>query len=64
MLFLVLQKDRKRRVCRDPSPSVTLSDSDTEIAVPLSDDSTEEDEEQDAVSVFCIGHFSEDHKGE
>jgi hypothetical protein len=37
---------------------------DTELAVPLADDSTEEDEEQDADCVFCTGGFSEDHSGE
>jgi hypothetical protein len=51
-------------VCQDPTPSDTPSDSDTELAVPFSDDSTEEDKEQDADCVFCIGLFSEDHMGE
>jgi hypothetical protein len=56
-------KRRKRRVCRDPTPSDTLSDSDTELTVPFADDSTEEDE-QDADCVFCTGRFSEDHNVE
>ena len=33
-----------KRVCRDPTPSDTPSDSDTDLAVPFTDDSTEEDE--------------------
>jgi len=37
-------KRRKKRVCRDPTPSDTPSDSDTNLAVPFADDSTEEDE--------------------
>jgi hypothetical protein len=37
---------------------------DTELAVHLADDSTEDDEEQDADCVFCTGRFSEDHNGE
>ena len=53
-------KRKKRRVCRDPTQSVTPSDSDTDLAVPFSNDSTEE-EEQDADRVFCTGSFSEDH---
>ena len=36
-------KRRKKRVCRDPTPSDTPSDSDTDLAVPFADDSTEED---------------------
>jgi hypothetical protein len=55
-------KRRKRRVCRDPTPSDTPSDSDTDLAVPFDDDSTEE--EQDSDCVYCTGRFSEDHKGE
>ena len=57
-------KIRKRRVCRDPTPSDTPSDSDTDLAVPFADESKEEDEEQDADCVFCTGHFSEGHNGE
>jgi len=57
-------KRRKRRVCRDPAPSDTPSDSDIDLAVPFADDSMEGDEEQDADCVFCIGHFSEDHNRE
>jgi hypothetical protein len=33
-------KRGKRRVCRDPTPSDTPSDSDTDLAVPFADDST------------------------
>ena len=57
------EKRRRRRVCRDPTPSDTPSDSDTDLAVPFADDSTEE-EEQDADCVLCTGRFSEDHNGE
>jgi hypothetical protein len=57
-------KKRKRRVCRDPTPSDTPSDSDTDLALPFAGNSTEEDEEQDADCVFCTGRFSEDHNGE
>jgi hypothetical protein len=42
-------KRRKRKVFRDPTPSYTPSDSNTELAVPLSDDSTEDDEEQELI---------------
>ena len=56
MLFLVLQKDG-RRVCRGPTPSDTPSDSETDLAAPFADVSTEE-EEQDDDCVFCTGHFS------
>ena len=51
-------------VCRDPAPSDTLSDSDTDLAVPFADDSIVDDEEKDADCVFCTGRFSEDHNGE
>jgi hypothetical protein len=44
MLFFVLQKSWKRRVCRDPPPLDTPSDSDNDLAVPFADDSTEEEE--------------------
>ena len=37
-------KRRKKRVCQDPTPSDTPSDSDNDHAVPFADDSTEEDE--------------------
>jgi hypothetical protein len=57
-------KRRKRRVCQDPTPSDTPSDSDTDLAVPFTDDSKEEDEEQDVDFVFCTGRFCEDHNGE
>ena len=53
-------KRRSRRVCRDPAPSDTPSDSNTDLAVPFADDSMEEDEEQDADCVFYTGRFSED----
>jgi len=52
-------KRRKRRVCRNPTSSDTPSDSDTDLAVPFDDDSTEE-EERDAGT----GRLSEDHNGE
>jgi len=64
MLFLVLQKRRKRRVWRDQTPSDTPSDSDTDLDVLFTDDSTEEDDEQNADYLFCTGRFSEDHNGE
>ena len=56
-MFLVLQK----WVCRDPTPSDTPSDSETGLAVPSDDDSTEV--EQEAGCLYCIGRFSKDHKG-
>jgi len=56
-------KRRKRRVCRDPAPSDTPSDSDTDLSVPFADDSREE-EEQDDDCVYCTGLFSEDLCGE
>jgi hypothetical protein len=36
-------KIRKKRVYRDPTPSDAPSDSDTDLAVPFVDDSTEKD---------------------
>jgi hypothetical protein len=54
---------RKRRVCWDETPSDFPSDSDTDLAVPVADDSTEE-EKQDADCVFCTSIYSEDHNGE
>jgi hypothetical protein len=57
-------KRLKRRVFRDPTTSDTPSDSDTDLAVPLADDSTEEDMEKDADCVFCTGRFSEDSNAE
>jgi len=62
MLSLVLKKRRKKRVCRDPAPSDTPTDSDTDLAVPSDDDSMEEEQEADCL--FCTGRFSEDHNGE
>jgi hypothetical protein len=53
-----------RRICRDPTPSDIPPHSDTELDVPVADDSAEEDEEQDADCVFCTGRFSEDYSGE
>jgi hypothetical protein len=50
-------------VCWDLPPSDNTSDSDTELTVPLVNDSTEEDE-QDADCVHCTGRFSEDRNGE
>jgi hypothetical protein len=47
-------------VFRDPPPSDTPSDSDTELTVPLANGSTEEGE-QDADCVYCTGRFTEDH---
>jgi hypothetical protein len=51
-------KRRKRRVCRDPTPSDTPSDSDADllVVVPFADDSTEE--EQEAECLYCTGRFS------
>ena len=57
-------KRRKRRVCRDPTPSDTPLDLDTDLAVPFADDSMEEDEGQDAYCVFCSDNFSKDHNRE
>jgi hypothetical protein len=54
----------QRRVCQDPILSDTPSDLDLELALPLAEDSTEEDEEQGTDCVLCTGHFSEDHSGE
>jgi hypothetical protein len=51
MFFLVLQKDRRKGFA-GITPSDTPSDSDTDLAVLLADDSTEEDEEQDADCVL------------
>ena len=53
-------KRRNGVICRDPTPSDTPSDSDTDLTVPFADDSTEE-EEQDVDCVFRTGRFSEDH---
>jgi hypothetical protein len=48
-------KRRKKRVCRDPTPSDTPLDSDTDLAVPFAVDSTKEDEEHDA---DCVLYWS------
>ena len=58
--LLGLSKRRKRRVCRGPTMSDTPWHSDTDLAVPFSDDSTEGDKEQDADCVFCTGRFSKE----
>jgi hypothetical protein len=58
--LLGLSKRRKKRFFRDPTPSVTSSNSDTDLTVPFADDSTEE-EEKDADCMYCTGRFSEDH---
>ena len=62
MLFLVLQKDGREGFAGIQLRSDTPSDSDTGLALPFDDDSTEE--EQNADCVYCTGRFSEDHKGE
>ena len=54
-------KRQKRRVCQDPTPSDTPSDSDTDLAVPFDDNLMEKD---DTDCVYCTSCFSEDHKGE
>jgi predicted phosphoribosyltransferase len=51
-------------VCRDPKPSDTPSNSDSKLAIPVADDSTKEEEKQDADCVFCVGRFSEYHSVE
>ena len=50
---------RNRRFCWGPAPSDTPSDSETELAISLADDATEEDD-----FLYCIGRFSEDRTGE
>jgi len=50
-------------ICRYPTPSDNLSDSETDLIVPFADNSTEK-EEQDADCVFCTGRLSEDHNVE
>jgi len=62
MLFLVLLKDGREGFA-GIELRLTLSDSDTDLAVPFADDLTEE-EEQDTDCAFCTGRFSEDHNGE
>ena len=54
-------KRRKRRVCRDKTPSDSPSDLDTDLAVPFDDVSTEEEY---ADCVYCTCRYSEDHTGE
>jgi hypothetical protein len=43
-VLLGASKRRKKGVCRDSTPSDTPPDSDTELAVPFANDSTEEEE--------------------
>ena len=50
-------------MCRDPPPSDTPSDSDTELTVLLANGSTEDDE-QDADCSYCTSRFPEDRNGE
>jgi hypothetical protein len=52
-------KMTEERVCRDPTPPVTPSASDTDLSVPFADDPREE-EEQDTDCVLCAGRFSEE----
>jgi hypothetical protein len=47
-------------VCRDLHLSDTPSDSDTELTVPLANDSIEEGK-QDAVCAYCTSCFFQDH---
>jgi hypothetical protein len=61
--LLVPSNRQKSVVCRDPTPSDTSSDSDSDITVPFADDSTEE-EKHDADCVLRTARFSEDHYGE
>jgi hypothetical protein len=59
-VLLGSSKRWNRRVCWDSNPSNSPSDSETKLAIPLADDATEEDEEQDADCLYCTGRFSED----
>ena len=61
--LLGLSKGQKRRFSRNPIPSATPSDLDTDLTVPFVDDSTEEGE-HDADCMHCTGRFSEYHNGE
>jgi len=61
MLFLVLQKDGREGFAGIQLRLTLHHMSDTDLAVPFVDNSTEGDEEQDADCVFCTGRFSEDH---
>jgi hypothetical protein len=54
----------KSKVCQDPTPPDTPSDSNTELVVPLVDESTEENGKQDTKCVFCTGRFVGDHNVE
>jgi hypothetical protein len=51
-------KWQNRTICRDPIPTDTPSNSDTELALTLADDSTEDDEKQDADCVFGTDRIS------
>ena len=53
----------EEEVCRDPTPSDTPSDSDTDLTSPFADDSTKA-EEKDSDCMLCTGRFSEDHNVE
>jgi len=58
------KKRRKTRLRGAPAPSDSPSVSDSELAVPVSDDSIVEDYENDPSCLYCIGRFSEDRSGE
>jgi hypothetical protein len=62
MLFLILQKGG-REWFAGSQLRLTFLTFDTELAVPLADDSTEGDEKQDDACVFRTARFSEDHNG-
>jgi hypothetical protein len=47
-----------------PAPADSPSVSDSELSVPVSDDSIDEDYENDSACLYCTGHVSEDHNGE
>ena len=47
-------KREKRRVCRDPTRSDTPSDSDADLAVTFAEDSTEEEQEGDCLTVLVV----------
>ena len=64
MLFLVLQKDGREGFAGIQLRLTLLSHSDTDRVVPFADDSTEEDEEQEADCPCGTGRLSEDYSGE
>ena len=47
-----------------PTSSDSPSVSDSEPAVPVSDDTIDEDYENGSACLYCTGRFSEDHSGE